>query len=236
MGSEIIFVVPYLAAFMAAATIGGTFLIWLVWVATRRLGSLTGRGKRRPFPTKQVAVVFLGLSLPFGCAWVTRPVTQPASARTIAAFETPLSTDADRNDYLAIVRREAEAQGLEVTVETSQDLDVWEQMSPDLRATISATVWRDEPRNNEAYISDRHHLGYAWISFTRGKHPELARRYRERVMTEIIVRWPATLSVPVAETGALPHRKDLVRGPQGYEINPARLADYKCRPTEPAPC
>lgn len=56
----------------------------------------------------------------------------------------------------------------------------------------------------------------------------MARRFRERLMSRIVERWPQTLSVPVAQTGSLPNREDLIRGDNGYEINPSRIAGYIC--------
>lgn len=83
-------------------------------------------------------------------------------------------------------------------------------------------------RQTEARVSDQFHFNQVWISFSQGADPALARRFQDRLMSRTIQRWPETLSVPVAQTGSLPHKEDLVRTDAGYEIDPARLAGYIC--------
>ncbi len=229
MGSEIIFIIPAVLGFAGVATLAGTLLVWLVWRLARGRRLLSQGPDSSRFPLGTAVAVLLAISLPAGCILASRPVPQPASLRTVAAFEVPLASAEDRADFLAIVSSEAQEQGLEVDAETPAEMERWFEMSPDLRATIHATVYRDgDRRQTEADVSDRYHLGHVWISFAQGKDPALAQRFRDRVMSRIVERWPETLSVPVAETGALPHRKDLIRGEGGYEIDPAKMAGYIC--------
>lgn len=231
VGSEIIFIVPYVVGFAAVMTAGGTFLVWLVWTVARRWGPRPVRKLPEAFPIRAVASLMLCLGLLTGCIRACQPVPQPESARTVAAFEVPLHTEADRADFLAILSREAAAEGLDVNIEGERDLEVWSEMSPDLRQTIGVSIWRgDVVRGNEVHVSDRYHNGQAWISFSRGEDPSLARRFRERLMSRISDRWPDTLSIPIPATGGLPLKQDLVRVDQGYEIDPARLAGYTCDP------
>lgn len=232
MGSEIIFLVPYVAGFAAVATVIGTFIVWLIWAGARHWGPRPVREGSTVFPTRFVASVLLCLTLPVGCLRACQPVPQPESLRTVAAFEVPIRTAADRTDLLAILNREAAAEGLEVHAESQEALEQRNQTMPDDRTTTSIEVRRgDAWQGNEAHISDTGRDGHTWISFSRGKVPALARRFRDRVMRKIVDRWPDTLSVPVADTGALPHRTDLVLGDQGYEIDPAKLAGYTCDPS-----
>lgn len=229
MGGEIIFLIPAVLAFAAVATVGGTFVLWLVWIAARQSGLLARRTGSSRFRTGATAAVLLAISLPVGCVRACQPVPQPESLRTVAAFETPLTTAVERADLLTILTAEAGAEGLDVTAETAQEMERWADMSPELRKSIDATVYRGgDLRQPEAHVSDQFHFGHVWISFNQGEDPALARRFRDQLMSRIIERWPETLSVPVAQTGALPHKKDLVRGSQGYEINPARMAGYIC--------
>lgn len=145
----------------------------------------------------------------------------------MAAFEVPLTSAADRANFLTILTAEAKAEGLHLNVETAKEMERWAEMSPELRRSIQATVYRSgDLRQTEAYVSDMSHLGHAWISFTQGEDPALARRLRERLMSRTVERWPETLSVPVAQTGSLPNKEDLVRGYHGYEIDPAKMAGY----------
>jgi hypothetical protein len=43
MGSEIIFIIPAVLGFAAMATLGGTLVVWLVWMLARRWGPLSRR-------------------------------------------------------------------------------------------------------------------------------------------------------------------------------------------------
>lgn len=149
--------------------------------------------------------------------------------RAVAAFEVPLTTAVERADFLTLLTAAAEAEGLDLSVETADEMERWPEMSPELRRSIDATVYRGgDIRQVEARVSDQFHFGHVWISFTQGRDPTLTRRFRDRLMSRTIERWPETLSVPVTQTGGLPHREDLVRGDHGYEINSARMAGYIC--------
>ncbi|MFC5388542.1 hypothetical protein U0030_12005 [Brevundimonas bullata] len=229
MGSEIIFIIPAALGFAAIATLGGTLVVWLVWMLARRWGPLSRRGGSSHFPIGATAAVLLAISLPAGCIRACQPIPQPESLRTVAAFEVPLTSAVDRANFLTILTAEARAEGLDLNVETAKEMERWAEMLPELRRSIHATVYRGgDLRQTEAYVSDRSHLGHAWISFTKGEDPALARRFRERLMSRTVERWPETLSVPVAQTGSLPNKEDLVLGDHGYEIGPAEMAGYLC--------
>jgi hypothetical protein len=229
MGSEIIFLIPAVLGFAAVATLGGTLVLWLVWIGARRWGPLSRRTGLSRFPIGATASVLLAISLPAGCIRACEPVPQPDSARTVAAFEVPLTTAADRAEIMTILTAEAAAEGLDVKVETAQEMKRWAEMSPELRKSIHAIAYRGgDFRQTEARVSDQFHFGHVWISFSQGEDPALARRFRDRLMSRIIERWSETLSVPVAQTGSLPNRADLVRGDHGYELDPAKMAGYIC--------
>jgi hypothetical protein len=49
-----------------------------------------------------------------GCGVST---SQPESAKTVAAFEIPLPSEADRNQFLSVLRAAAEADGMHVDQE-----------------------------------------------------------------------------------------------------------------------
>jgi hypothetical protein len=227
MGGEIIFVIPAVLGFAAMATLGGTLVVWLVWMLARRWGLLSRRADSSRF-FGATAAVLLAISIPAGCLRAFQPVPQPESIRTVAAFEVPLTSAVDRADFLTILTAEARAEGLDVDVETAEQNRMAEKI-PELRSSIHATVYRSGyRRHSEALVSDQFHPGSVWISFQKGEDPALAQRFRERLMSRTIERWPETLSVPIAQTGALPHKRDLVRGNQGYEIDPAKMAGYIC--------
>jgi hypothetical protein len=156
------------------------------------------------------------------------PTAQPASAKTVAAFEVPLQSEADRNEFLAVLRATAQADGMHVDSASREQLESEARVGKDFEMTMNATVWRGA-NDGEAIAStmDQHdHLGQVWITFARGKDPALAARFRERAMHEIMLRWPSTLSLPIMPTGAIPLAQDLVRTPRGYVVNPSEAHKY----------
>jgi hypothetical protein len=48
---------------------------------------------------------------------------QPKSAKTVAAFEVPLPSEADRDQFLAVLRAAAEPEGMHVDAATRQELE-----------------------------------------------------------------------------------------------------------------
>lgn len=229
MGSEIIFIIPAMLGFAAVATLCGTLVLWLVWIGARRWGPRTWQTGSSRFPFGTTTAVLLAVSLPVGCMRASQPVPQPQSARTVAAFEVPLTTAVDRADFLTILSAEAAAEDLDVKVETAQEMERWAEVSPDLRRSIHAIVYRGgDLRQTEARVTDQFNFGHVSIVFSRGEDSALARRFRERLMSRTIERWPETISVPVAQTGSLPNTADLVRADHGYEIDPAKTAQYIC--------
>jgi hypothetical protein len=229
MGGEIIFLIPTLLGYTAVATLVGTLLLWLVWLGARHWISHSRNIGLSRFPAFATASVIFVASLIVSSIQVSQPVPQPASARTVAAFELPLTTAVDRANFLTILTAEAASEGLDVKVETVREMEHWAEMSPELRKSIDVTVYRGgDLHQREAYVSDQFHFGHVWISFSQGEDPALARRFRDRLMSQTIQLWPETLSVPVAQTGSLPHKEDLVRTDAGYEVSPARLAGYVC--------
>jgi len=229
MGGEIIFVIPAVLGIAAVATGVGTFLVWLIWSLVRRRRPLSSTPGTSRFPLGTTVAVLLAISLPAGCIFASQPVPQPESLRTVAAYEVPLTSAEDRADLLALFDSEARPLGLAVDAETPEEMEVWARMSPDLRTSIHATVYREGDRSQTyADVSDRQFSGRVWIIFSQGEDVALGRRFRNQLMHSVLERWPATLPVPVAQTGSLPLVEDLVLGEGGYEIDPAKTAGYVC--------
>lgn len=162
---------------------------------------------------------------------------QPESAKTVAAFEVPLASEADRNQFLSILRAAAEAEGMHVDVESAQDLTQETKVSPAFAKTMNAAVWQGA-NDDEAVASamdQPDHLGQVWIMFSRGKEPQLATRFRESAMRQIMLRWPATLSLPIMPTGAIPLRRDLVRTSNGYFVNQSEASKYELKGEQSRP-
>jgi len=59
-------------------------------------------------------------------------------------------------------------------------------------------------------------MGQVWLTFSRGEDAATTSSFRERVMREIVLRWPGAFSLPIMPTGAIPLHRDLVRRPDGY--------------------
>src|ERR1700733_1355101 len=153
---------------------------------------------------------------------------QPDSAKVAAAFEVPLPSEADRNQFLTVLRAAAEAEGMHLDAAGSNELEKMAKAIPGAKMTMNAAVWRGS--NDKEVIAsamDQHdHLGQIWIMFLKGKDPALTSRFRESAMREITLRWPGTLPLPIMPTGAIPLHRDLVRSPNGYMVNPSEAHKY----------
>lgn len=154
--------------------------------------------------------------------------SQPESYRTVAAFEVPLLTPSDRNEFLALLRQEAGAEGLHVDARSDDQLKQAAAAIPQAERTIHAAVWRGRADDRlEASIMDGHdHLGRVWITFLQGDDIAVATRFRERVMSRIVLRWPETRSLPVMPTGSIPNPYQLVRTSSGYKLDRAHVSSY----------
>jgi hypothetical protein len=178
--------------------------------------------------------VYIAICVPvIGCG----PTAQPESARTVAAFEVPLSSEADRDQFLAVLRAAATPEGMHVDAESSEDLKAEAKVSPNFEKTMNAAVWRGS-NDDEAVASAMdqfNHLGRVWLMFSRGKDPALTSKFRENAMREIMLLWPATLSLPIMPTGAIPLARDLIRTPTGYVVNPSEAHKYDLAGTRTSP-
>lgn len=76
--------------------------------------------------------------------------------------------------------------------------------------------------------------GNIWLMFSQGEDVARAKRYREAAMREIRTRWPDTLNLPIAETGAIPNFEDLMRTPDGYIVRPSEAWKYTHEPKRPS--
>ena len=174
------------------------------------------------------------LAIGLGCAGCG-VAHQPESAKFVAAYEVPIPTKGERDQFLALVSREAKAEGLHLDASSAEELEQTAQAIPAARMTVHATVWRGaEDDQSEAGIMDqRDHLGLVWIMFSHGENPSLASRFRARVMNKILSRWPRTLSLPITPSGGVPLHEDLRRTVDGYRVEPNAAARYEFPPASP---
>jgi hypothetical protein len=154
------------------------------------------------------------------------PVEQPKSAKTVAAYEVPLSTPSDKQRFIALLTEKAQAAGFHVDAATDEELKATSAVSPQ---TFNATVWRgkddEEPIASAMDFQDR--LGRVWISFSLGEDPARSRQFRDGLMPAITKAWPDTASLPIMANGAIPLTEDLVRTSRGYIVKPSAAAKYE---------
>jgi hypothetical protein len=163
---------------------------------------------------------------------------QPESLRAVAAFEVPLPSETDRDQFLSVLRVAAEAEGMHVGAASGVDLEATAKaVPPEAEMTMDPAVWRGAG-DDEAVASamDAHdHLGQVWITFSKGKEPAINSRFRESAMREIVRRWPGTLLLPIMPTGAIPLCRDLLRTPNGYVVKPSEAYKYRADYTQMVP-
>jgi hypothetical protein len=163
--------------------------------------------------------------------------SQPESIKTVAAFEVPLQSKADREEFLSVLRAAAATERMHVDAESDADLRTETALSPNSKMTMKAAVWRG-PNDEEAVAlatDELDHLGQVWLMFLRGKKPAMATRFREHAMHDIMLRWPGTLSLPIMPSGTIPLRRDLIRTPTGYIVNPSEAHKYELIATKTPP-
>lgn len=171
----------------------------------------------------------LALALLLFCA-ACGPVRQPESARIVAAFEVPLPTASERSEFVEILGRAAEAEGLHVDAATDEELAYLREVP----MTINAVVWRGDDEEVMADILDMPGtVGRPWLSYSRGEDEDLARRFRERSLRAILERWPASRRLPVLPDGGLPLPEHLRWTKEGYRVEPSAAAGYELAPGSP---
>lgn len=152
-------------------------------------------------------------------------VEQPEWAKTVAAYEVPIPTAADKARFLRILRKEAEAEGFHVDAATPYELQVQSEVSP---ITFNAAVWRgeddEEPIASAMDFRDR--IGRVWISFSLGQDPDRSTRFRDKLVPKLAMAWPNTASLPIMPSGAIPLTDDLIRTPSGYVVRASAASKY----------
>jgi hypothetical protein len=153
---------------------------------------------------------------------------QPESAKTVAAFEVPLPTQPERDQFLSLLRQVAQTEGLHVDAASARELQQTARDVPLAKMTLHAAVWRgSNDGESEAVIMDQaDHLGQVWIMFSKGRDPLLATKFRDKAVKAIFARWPKTLSLPIMPTGAIPLHDDLVKTAGGYKVAASAAARY----------
>lgn len=153
------------------------------------------------------------------------PVEQPESNQTVAAYEVPLLTAVDKKNFLALLSEVGEAEGYHVDFATQSQLRAMSEVSP---ITFSASVWRGNDKESMASAMDfKDRIGRVWISFPRGIDPIQSKRFRNQLVSRMEATWPATASLPIMPSGAIPLTHDLIRTPTGYQVKPSAASKYE---------
>jgi len=154
------------------------------------------------------------------------PVTQPDSARTVAAYEIPLPSTREKTEFLTLLSNVAKKYEFHVDSATSDELRAVSAVSPQ---TFRAAVWRgaNDDENIASAMDFETHLGRIWLTFSLGEHPEQSARFRDEIMPLVKERWPETVSLPIMPSGAIPLDRDLIRTPSGYVVKPSEAHKYQ---------
>ena len=146
---------------------------------------------------------------------------QPTWTKTVAAYEVPLPTAADKARFTRLLVKEAEAEGYHVDVATPHEL-------ANQPISFNASVWRgvDDEESMASAMDFQDRIGRVWIGFPLGQNPQLSARFRDKLVPNIKREWPNTASLPIMPNGAIPLTEDLVRAPKGYVVKPSAAAKY----------
>ena len=159
--------------------------------------------------------------------FIRPPPPRPEDSQTIAAFEVPLLTGAERQAFLQLLRSEAQANGFHLDAASADELQSLSEVSP---ITMNACIWRGNDVEIVVCAMDGHdHIGKIWLTFSRGEDPPAFADFRAGLMPKIVHRWPQTLSLPIMPTGTIPLAEDLMRTPSGYAVAPAAWAKYQLK-------
>lgn len=146
--------------------------------------------------------------------------------RTVAAFEVPLPTEGTRNEFLRLLGDEAKVKGFHLDYADSDQLKSLSEITP---MTLHAAVWKgaNDDENVASAMDFKDHLGKVWITFAKGKNPQQFKIFRDTLMTKVHQRWPQTMSLPIAPTGAIPNPDDLLPTADGYQVKPSAVSKYQ---------
>jgi len=151
---------------------GLTLACGLLLASGRRWAPPKLRAGLKALPLGCALPVLFLLVIVVGLGWVLRPVEQPESLKTVAAYSVPLASEKDRNDFLEILRATARGQGMHVDAAPREWLEATAKDVPAASMTIHAAVWKD-PNDKEpvADVMDLGHLNDAWLSSQRERTP-----------------------------------------------------------------
>ena len=153
-------------------------------------------------------------------------VPQAESMRAVAAYDILLPMEEEKAAFLDLLESVAETHGYHVDAATPSEL---ERISLSYPISINASIWRgeDDEEKIATILSAPDAVDHIWIIFPKGENPELSTNFRNTLVARIEEVWPQTTSLPIAPTGAIPHLRDMVLTPAGYEIKPEEMQKYQ---------
>jgi len=158
------------------------------------------------------------------------PVPQSASLRTVAAYEVPLPTAADKARFLELMRIHAVGEGFHLDAATPAELEAQSSVSP---ITFNASVWRGDDDEVIASAMDfQDHIGRVWITFAKGEDPVRSARFRDRLMPMVQRTWPGTAALPIMPNSSIPLVNDMIRTSSGYRVIPSAASKYALEPKD----
>src|SRR5690348_9764341 len=108
--------------YVIIGALGLTFVCGLLLAAGRRWGPPNLRARLKSLPLGCALPVLFLVVVIMGVGWALRPVEQPESIKTVAAYSVPLASEKDRDNFLSVLRTAAGQQGMHVDAATRQDL------------------------------------------------------------------------------------------------------------------
>ena len=146
------------------------------------------------------------------------PVDQPASNRTVGAYEVTLHSQDEYAEFLTVLDEAAQRESYHLDHRDGGGVEPF---------TINASIWRGNDEESMAHAMDfEDRIGRVWLTFPLGVDKVESENFRDALMVEIKDRWPATTSLPIMPNGAIPLTRDLVRTPNGYVVREGAAAKY----------
>ena len=159
--------------------------------------------------------------------------SQPDSIRTVTAFAVPLTTPAEHDLLIDMMRRAAVPEGF--VVESYSHDDLRRVSPPGTALRMEVTVWsnaRDtEPVAGASEMSPN--VEPAIADFARGSDPRRVIRFRDRLVSTVKRHWPNIQALPVLPNGTIPLMRDLKQTGAGYRIKPEAAASYSLPANSP---
>jgi len=150
----------------------------------------------------------------------------------VEAVELSLQSDADREELAAILRRQAQREGM-----FFRDDSTWMMETSKGDHTVSMVLYRPlggKKEWPEVQVSNLWHVTTPWITFLEAADPQHAnasQRTRDALMSELRQRWPDLRELPLLPSGGLPSWRHLRITAAGYKVAAEAATTYGLPPS-----